>query len=79
MIVMLERSSSRLSLEISVPSISTLPAKGSRIRSKLSSTVDFPLPVLPTMPIFSLDLILTVKFLSAGSSSNLYLTEQLMN
>lgn len=47
------RKALRGTLEVSTPSITILPLEGVRRNSAYSSE-DFPAPVLPTMPIFSL-------------------------
>lgn len=53
-------------VEISTPSIINYPSKDSKILNKLKVTDDFPAPVLPTTPIFSLELIVKFKLVNAG-------------
>ena len=59
---------------ISTLSIYIVPSKGSNILNKHKQIVLFPLPVLPTIPIFSLDLISKFKFFKTISVLGLYLT-----
>lgn len=75
MTVILLLNSSKFTYEISIPSISIDPSYNSRILSKVRIIVDFPAPVLPTTPIFSLGLILTLKFLRTGGRFSLYLAD----
>ena len=60
------------SVEISTPSIKIYPFIASNILNNDKVIVDLPAPVLPTTPIFSLDLIETVKFFNAGGKFSLY-------
>lgn len=48
----LDLKSCRPILEMCTPSISIHPSKGSTTRKRACTRVDFPLPVLPTIPIF---------------------------
>ena len=59
--------SSPISL-ISIPSIEILPEFASNILNNDKHNVDFPLPVLPTTPIFSFGFISKVKFLKTKAS-----------
>jgi hypothetical protein len=62
MILMFDLSYSKLSLLVSWPSISILPEDPSIILSNPNIKVLFPLPVLPTIPIFYPDLIIKLMF-----------------
>lgn len=54
-------------LQMSTPSIMMVPAEGSTSLKKTCIRVDFPLPVRPTMPIFSPPLILReIPFRTSG-------------
>ena len=57
---------------MSTPSINIYPFIASRILNNDKVMVDLPAPVLPTTPIFSLDLIETVIFFNAGGRFSLY-------
>jgi hypothetical protein len=59
---------------MSTPSINILPFTASKILSKDKVIVDFPAPVLPTTPIFSLLYILTLSPTKAGANVSRYLT-----
>jgi len=48
-------------VEISTSSISNCPSNDSKILNRLKVMDDLPAPVLPTTPIFSLELILKFK------------------
>ena len=54
--------------------MSTRPAVGSTMRNRVLMRVDLPQPVRPTMPIFSLGLMLRVRPFRTRSKSSLYLT-----
>ena len=53
MIVILSLKSERPSVQTSFPSMKIVPWLGSRIQHIVRHKVDFPEPVLPTIPIFS--------------------------
>jgi hypothetical protein len=78
MIVIADLRSSKLSFAISFPSIIIYPLKDSKILSKDIIIVDFPLPVLPTTPIFSPAVNTTFNPLKTGSRFGLYLTQKSM-
>ena len=73
--VMLDLSYYRLRFWISTPSIIILPSVGSSILSIVSVIVDFPAPVLPTIPILWFGLILKLKFYRTKGKDYRYLTE----
>lgn len=73
---MFDRSSSRLSLLISFPSISIMPLDASRIRKRPSIMVLLPLPVRPTIPIFSPGWIVKLRCFKTSSLSGLYLRQK---
>jgi hypothetical protein len=75
MIVILSLRSARPTVDISTPSISMLPLNFSIILHRANQIVLFPAPVLPTIPTFSPDSIVTFKFLSTTCVSGLYFTE----
>jgi len=58
---------------ISTPSIAICPASSSTIRERAALMVDFPAPVLPTIPILSPPVILKLRLLSTISVFFLYL------
>ena len=66
-------------LDISIPSILIHPLKLSIILHNTSPKVDFPAPVLPTMPILLPDFILRLIESRTISVSGLYLAEKLEN
>ena len=59
--------------------MSTRPPVGSTILNRVLIKVDLPQPVLPTMPIFSLGLMVSDKPLRTRSKSSLYRTCRLWN
>mmetsp|Transcript_21037 Transcript_21037/g.49960 ORF Transcript_21037/g.49960 Transcript_21037/m.49960 type:complete len:336 (-) Transcript_21037:346-1353(-) len=59
-------------VEMSTPSIDTLPDTSCAIRNRHTATEDLPAPVRPTNPIFSAPLISKLRSLSAGSRPSLY-------
>lgn len=67
MIVKLPRRSCVPMPQISIPSIIMFPCEGSTNRKNDSANVDFPLPVLPTTPIFSRGLTENVSPFNTGS------------
>lgn len=71
--VILERSSSKLILEISLPSIKICPSAAYRILSKHNMIVDLPDPVLPTTPSLCPPVIVKLRPLSTRSKFFLYL------
>ncbi|KAJ0455803.1 hypothetical protein HanRHA438_Chr15g0707211 [Helianthus annuus] len=66
------RRSVKPNFAISQLSIIILPLSNSTIRNKALSMLDFPAPVLPTIPTLSLGGIKKVKPCSTGGSSGLY-------
>lgn len=64
--------------EISTLSIIILPSVASINRKNERANVDLPLPVLPTIPTFSIGLIEKVKPFNTGSRSAAYLTCKLL-
>ena len=64
----------RLNVDISTPSMIIRPSYASNNLSNDIVIVDFPAPVLPTTPIFSLGLISRVTSLIANGKLSLYLT-----
>ena len=66
--------SCKLNLAILKPSISIYPLNISRTLNKQRVIVDFPAPVLPTTPIFSVGWIINVSPFRTGSKFSLYLT-----
>ena len=65
--------------QIFSPSISIFPSKASITLNNDKVRLDFPLPVLPIIPIFSPGLISKLIFLSAKSQSSLYFIEKFSN
>lgn len=53
-------------VDISTPSINNYPSNDSKILNRLKVIDDLPAPVLPTTPIFSLELTLKFKLVNAG-------------
>jgi len=64
----------RPSVQMSIPSMIIFPRYGSTIRNKAWINVDLPLPVLPTTPIFSPPLMLSVTPLRTKGVFSRYLT-----
>ena len=60
---------------ISISSINIFPLWGSKSLNTHKHRVLFPLPVLPTTPIFSLGLIIKLRFFNIIGVSSLYFTE----
>lgn len=58
--------------EISWLSINNYPFKASKILKIVNVIVDFPAPVLPTIPIFSLGFMTMLKFFKAKGNPSLY-------
>ena len=58
--------------EISMPSIAIEPSSSSKMRKSSWTRVDFPEPVRPTMPTFSLGAICRFRLISTRSNSGLY-------
>merc|ERR1719234_2557741 len=73
MIVSLALRSCRPMVVISLPSMGTLPLVGSIILNSARLRLDFPAPVLPTMPTFSLSETSKLKFSRTQGSSGRYL------
>ncbi len=71
----LERSSSKLKVLVSMPSITIFPEEASIILRRPSIIELLPLPVRPTIPIFSPASIVKLRFLSTSLSYGLYLNE----
>lgn len=74
MIVIFDLKSSKLILEISLPSKMICPSKASKILRRDIMIVDFPLPVRPTTPILWPPLKVTDNPLKTKSRFGLYLT-----
>jgi hypothetical protein len=75
MMLIFERSLSKLKVEISIPSITILPEEASKILKRPNIIELFPLPVRPTIPILSPGLIKRFKFLRTSPSYGLYRNE----
>jgi hypothetical protein len=57
---------------MSTPSMNILPSKDSSILNKVRVIVDFPAPVLPTIPILLYGSIFNDTFFNAGGRFSLY-------
>lgn len=68
-IVMFDLNYKRFRDDMSTSSISIIPSTVSIILKRLRVSVDFPAPVLPTIPIFSIGLMVREKFWRAGFKS----------
>jgi len=73
MIAILVLKSSRPIFDTSMPSIKIFPSAASTILSNEISKVDLPLPVRPTMPIFSFGFMLIVTFFRTSTPYSWYL------
>ena len=73
--VILSLNFSKFIVLISISSIVIFPSVASNNLNKHKHNVDFPLPVLPTTPIFSIGLISKFKFFKTKGVLGRYLTE----
>jgi hypothetical protein len=79
MTVIFYRNSFKFNLLISKPSISIIPYSSSRILDRVNAIVDFPAPVLPTIPIFYYGKISNERFDNTIGVLGLYLSETFLN